>query len=161
MTGHMVLSTLHTNDAASAPARLLDMGIDHYLVSSSLRAVIAQRLIKKLCPHCRQNHELEAQERAWLYSMGEGADSHQYIEGRGCHHCHNTGYQGRIGIYELLEMTPELISALRREDMQAFSDATVRAPNFRSLSLSALDYARQGVTSLDEVFRVSATLDEG
>jgi MSHA biogenesis protein MshE len=161
MTGHMVLSTLHTNDAASAPARLLDMGIDHYLVSSSLRAVIAQRLIKKLCPHCSQNHELEPQERAWLHSMGEGADSHQYIEGRGCHHCHNTGYQGRIGIYELLEMTPELISALRREDMQAFSEASVRAPNFRSLSLSALDYARQGVTSLDEVFRVSATLDEG
>lgn len=160
MTGHMVLSTLHTNDSASAAARLLDMGVDHYLVASSLRAVVAQRLIKRLCPHCQQPHQLEAQEKAWLQGMEAAACSDSYLEGRGCHHCHNSGYHGRIGIYELLEITPELLTCLRRQDAQGFAEAAARAPGFRPLALSALDYARAGITSLDEVFRVAATLEE-
>lgn len=160
MTGHMVLSTLHTNDAASAAARLMDMGIDHYLVASSLRAVMAQRLIKRLCPHCQQPHITEEQEKTWLRSLESGAEEQAYIEGRGCHHCHNTGYQGRIGIYELLEVTPAMLSSLRLKDNEGFAQAAANSPNFRPLALSALDYARQGVTSLDEVFRVSATLEE-
>lgn len=160
MTGHMVLSTLHTNDAISAADRLLDMGLDHYLVASSLRAVLAQRLVKRLCPNCQQPHQLSEQEKTWLLALDSNAPEHSYIEGRGCHHCHNTGYQGRIGIYELLEMSPELIAALRKQDSHGFAEAASRAPHFRSLALCALDYARQGVTSLDEVFRVSATLDD-
>jgi len=160
MTGHMVLSTLHTNDSASAAARLMDMGVDHYLVASSLRAVVAQRLIKRLCPHCKQPHVVEEQETVWLERMESGSAAASYQEGRGCHHCHNTGYQGRIGIYELLEITPDMLTALRRQDSQAFAESAAASPGFRSLSLSALDYARDGVTSLDEVFRVSATLEE-
>lgn len=159
MTGHMVLSTLHTNDALSAPARLMDMGVDTYLVASSLRAVLAQRLIKKLCPHCTQPYDADIQEKAWLETMEVGCSAQAYKHGRGCHHCHNTGYQGRIGIYELLEINSDLIAALRSNDNQAFADAAVKSPHFRSLALSALDYAREGVTSLDEVFRVSATLE--
>ncbi|GGY38172.1 MSHA biogenesis protein MshE [Bacterioplanes sanyensis] len=160
MTGHMVLSTLHTNDALSAADRLLDMGLDHYLVASSLRAVLAQRLVKRLCPHCQQPHETSEQEKAWLSSLDESAIEHPFIEGRGCHHCHNTGYQGRIGIYELLEMNSDLIAALRRKDSHGFAMAAAQAPNFRSLSHCALDYAREGITSLEEVFRVAATLDD-
>ena len=79
--------------------------------------------------------------------------------GKGCYQCSNTGYKGRIGIYELLEMNSDLISALRSNDNQAFADAAVKSRYFRSLAMSALDYAREGVTSLDEVFRVSATLE--
>ena len=161
MTGHMVLSTLHTNDAQSAAARLLDMGIDHYLVASSLRAVLAQRLIKKLCPSCQQEYHPDEQEKAWLENMEAGSSQHEYRIGRGCHQCHNTGYQGRVGIYELLEMNTDLISALRRQDSQQFSELALQSPGFRSLSLSALDMARAGVTSLEEVFRVSASLDDG
>lgn len=160
MTGHMVLSTLHTNDAASAAARLMDMGVDQYLVASSLRAVVAQRLIKRLCQNCQQPHQTDEQERAWLEVLENGASALQFTEGRGCHHCHNTGYQGRVGIYELLELSAEMIACLRNSDSQGFAEAAERSPGFRSLSLCALDYARSGITSLEEVFRVSATLEE-
>jgi MSHA biogenesis protein MshE len=159
MTGHMVLSTLHTNDAQSAAARLMDMGVDSYLVASSLRAVLAQRLIKKLCPHCTQNYEPDEQEKAWLETMEQGSASRQYLRGRGCHHCNNTGYQGRVGIYELLELDSNMIGALRKGDSQGFAEAAAKSQYFRPLAMSALDYAAEGLTSLDEVFRVSATLD--
>ncbi|MGK0248541.1 MAG: MSHA biogenesis protein MshE [Oleispira sp.] len=161
MTGHMVLSTLHTNDAVSTAMRLLDMGVDHYLVASSLRAVMAQRLIKRLCEHCQENHELEEQERAWLMSMTEDPLQASYKKGRGCHHCHNSGYSGRMGIYELLEMDDAMITAMRRNSADEFSSAANAHPRFRPLALCALDYARQGITSLDEVFRVSASLGDG
>lgn len=159
MTGHLVLSTLHTNDAASAVTRLMDMGIDQYLIASSLRAVVAQRLIRVLCPHCQKSHELDAQERNWLEALEKGSAQHTYMTARGCHHCHNTGYQGRRGVYELLEVTPDMIALLQQNNIQAFTQAAQSAPGFRPLSLSALDYARQGITSIEEVFRVSATLD--
>jgi MSHA biogenesis protein MshE len=161
MTGHMVLSTLHTNDAVSTAMRLLDMGVDHYLVASSLRAVMAQRLIKRLCEHCQENHELEEQERAWLMSMTEDSLLTSYKKGRGCHHCNNTGYSGRMGIYELLEMDDGMITAMRRNSADEFASAAKAHPRFRPLALCALDYARQGITSLDEVFRISASLGDG
>jgi MSHA biogenesis protein MshE len=161
MTGHMVLSTLHTNDAVSTAMRLLDMGVDHYLVASSLRAVMAQRLIKRLCEHCQEDHELEAQERAWLMSMTEDSLLASYKKGRGCHHCNNTGYSGRMGIYELLEMDNGMITAMRRNSADDFALAANAHPRFRPLALCALDYARQGITSLDEVFRISASLSDG
>ncbi|MEK9713142.1 MAG: MSHA biogenesis protein MshE, partial [Thalassolituus sp.] len=138
---------------------LMDMGVDTYLVASSLRAVLAQRLIKKLCPHCTQPYEPDAQEKTWLESMEPGSSSRPFLHGRGCHHCHNTGYQGRVGIYELLELNSEMISALRQSNTQGFADAAASSQYFRPLALSALDFATDGVTSLDEVFRVSATLD--
>lgn len=161
MTGHMVLSTLHTNDAVSTAMRLLDMGIDNYLVASSLRAVMAQRLVKRLCEHCQEDHKADDQERAWLMSMTEDSLLASYRKGRGCHHCNNTGYSGRIGIYELLEMDAGMIAALRRNSADEFAGAAKANTRFRPLELCALDYARQGITSLDEVFRVSASLGEG
>jgi len=161
MTGHMVLSTLHTNDAVSTVVRLLHMDVDRYLVASSLRAVMAQRLVKKLCTHCRQPYQPDVQESSWLQAMAPGVDSHNFYAANGCHRCQNTGYQGRIGVYELLEMSAPLVAALRDGDLQEFAEAATKQPGFRSLALCALDYAREGMTSLDEVFRVSATLDEG
>lgn len=161
MTGHMVLSTLHTNDAISTAMRLLDMGVDHYLVASSLRAVMAQRLVKRLCEHCLEDHVLEEQEKAWISTMSETALNNQYKQGRGCHHCNNTGYRGRIGIYELLEMDEAMITAMRENSAERFSQAAKSHSRFRPLALCALDYAQQGVTSLDEVFRISASLGEG
>lgn len=160
MTGHLVLSTLHTNDAASSAMRLLDMGVDSYLVASSLRAVVAQRLIKRLCPNCRHPHHLLEQEKIWLDGLDAGASGVAYMTARGCHQCHNTGYQGRIGIYELLEMTSPLIAALRDQNSHAFAVAAAEQKGFRPLALAALDFARNGLTSLEEVFRIAATLDE-
>lgn len=161
MTGHMVLSTLHTNDAVSTAMRLLDMGVDHYLVASSLRAVMAQRLVKRLCEHCQEDYVPEERERSWLMSMDPSAVSVSYLKGRGCHHCNNTGYRGRIGIYEFLEMDSAMITAMRRNSAEEFAKAAHDNPKFRPLALCALDYARQGVTSLDEVFRISASLGDG
>jgi len=161
MTGHMVLSTLHTNDAISTAMRLLDMGIDHYLVASSLRAVMAQRLVKRLCDHCQEEYQADEQEKTWLLSMAEDAMQESYKRGRGCHQCNNTGYSGRIGIYELLEMDEHMITAMRNNSAEGFAQAAKAHPRFRPLALCALDYARQGVTSLDEVFRVSASLGDG
>jgi MSHA biogenesis protein MshE len=160
MTGHLVLSTLHTNDAASSAMRLLDMGVDAYLVASSLRAVVAQRLIKRLCPNCQHPHHMLEQEKIWLDGLEADASQVAYMTARGCHQCHNTGYQGRIGIYELLEMTSPLITALRDQDSNAFAMAAAEQKSFRPLALAALDFARNGLTSLAEVFRIAATLDE-
>lgn len=159
MTGHMVLSTLHTNDALSAPARLMDMGLDAYLIASSLRAVMAQRLIKKLCTFCSEPYSPEPQEKSWLAAMDISDEPHQYLHGSGCHHCNNTGYQGRLGIYELLELDSNSLTALRKGDNQAFNQAARQSHSYRPLTLSALDLAKQGQTSLEEVFRVAASLD--
>jgi MSHA biogenesis protein MshE len=161
MTGHMVLSTLHTNDAISTAMRLLDMGVDNYLVASSLRAVMAQRLVKRLCDHCQESYQPDEQEKSWLISMAEDSLQVSYKRGRGCHHCNNTGYSGRIGIYELLEMDTAMITAMRENSAEDFAQSAKAHPRFRPLALCALDYARQGITSLDEVFRVSASLGEG
>lgn len=156
MTGHMVLSTLHTNDAVSTIDRLMDMGIDRYLVAASLRAVLAQRLVKKICTHCRQPYHPDEQEKTWLEQLEQGSSAWDYQHGRGCHHCQNTGYQGRLGIYELLEMTAPLVAAMRHEDSQHFAEQAALQRGFRPLAMNALDLAGRGVTTLDEVFRISA-----
>jgi MSHA biogenesis protein MshE len=161
MTGHMVLSTLHTNDSISTAMRLLDMGVDHYLVASSLRAVIAQRLVKRLCDHCQEDYTPTERERTWLMSLDTNAVNASYKKGRGCHHCNNTGYKGRIGVYEMLEMDDNMIKAMRQKSADEFETAAKNSVKFRPLALYALDYAREGVTSLEEVFRISATLGDG
>ncbi|MDX1453535.1 MAG: GspE/PulE family protein [Oleiphilaceae bacterium] len=162
MTGHLVMSTLHTNDAIASAMRLIDMGAEPYLVASSLMGVMAQRLVKRICPNCATDYEPTEQERIWLSSMIE--DNYElpdtFTHGAGCYQCSNTGYKGRIGIYEWLEMDDKSLSALRRADPDAFEKAAKENPFYRPLELCALDYAKQGITSLDEVFRVSATLED-
>ncbi len=160
MTGHMVLSTLHTNDSVSTAMRLIDMGCDSYLVASSLRAVIAQRLVRKVCTHCSAPYELTPQESTWLSHIDGKALDASFFRGRGCHHCNNTGYSGRMGVYELLELDEPMLQALRRNDAAEFAIAAAANPYFRSLSQCALDYAREGITSLQEVFKITASLDD-
>lgn len=161
MTGHLVLSTLHTNDALSTAMRLIDMGAAPYVAASALRAIIAQRLVRKICENCKTEHEPDAQQRAWLTAIGgkQFIDQAHYFHGRGCHQCNNTGYKGRIGVYELLELDDGTTDALRCNDPTAFARAA-RASNFKTLAACALDYATQGLTSLDEVFRVAAELEK-
>ena len=167
MTGHMVMSTLHTNDAIGSAMRLIDMGAEPYLVASSLQGVMAQRLIRRICPNCANDYHPTTQENIWLSSMlqknKEAVDKalpDTFKYGAGCYQCSNTGYKGRIGIYEWLEMDDRTLSALRRGDSDAFAAAAKLNPYYEPLEMCALDYAQQGITSLDEVFRVSATLGE-
>ena len=163
MTGHLVLSTLHTNDSISTALRLIEMGAEGYVVASSLRAVLAQRLVRRICSGCDSATELDPGSHSWL-------DSYQgrvtipagtvFRKGRGCPACNNTGYSGRIGIFELLEINFELADALRRNDSADFARTAQQLPNFVSLADSALQLAVQGVTSIDEVLRIAGQLDE-
>lgn len=161
LTGHLVLSTLHTNDAISSAMRLIDVGVPGYLVATSLRAVIAQRLVRRICDACGQDHHPTEGERAWLETcIGHEAMAHSFKHGRGCHRCNNTGYRGRIGVFELLEIESSLADALRAEDTIKFGHAAARQPNFRPLAHNAYDYATQGITTLEEVLRVSEAIAE-
>lgn len=160
MTGHLVLSTLHTNDAISSAMRLMDMGADSYLVASSLRAVIGQRLIRKICQNCKSPYALSPQEKSWLVGMGEDPEAQVFYQGEGCHHCSNTGYVGRTGVYELLELDDGMLDALRKNDPAAFTRLAKESDLYLPLSACALDFAKAGKTSISEVFKISASLDE-
>lgn len=158
LTGHLVLSTLHTNDAVSSTLRLVDMGAAPYLVASALRAIIAQRLVRKLCQYCKAPYQPDAMELNWLRHHKIASDT-AFWHAPGCQSCNNTGYKGRLGVFELLLMTKPLADALRRNDAESFTTLAHKSEGFTSLGLMALDYARQGVISLEEVMKVSEYLE--
>jgi MSHA biogenesis protein MshE len=160
MTGHLVLSTLHTNDALASATRLLDMGAAGYLVAASLRAVLAQRLVRRVCMRCRRPQTLAPQERAWLAAFRDPKEEVELLEGAGCADCGNTGYRGRIGVYELLEFDDAMSDALRRGDSAGYAGAARARGGYRPLLLSALDYAVAGVTTLAEVQRVGNLVED-
>ncbi len=160
ITGHMVLSTLHTNDAVSTAIRLIDMGAEGYLVATALEAVIAQRLIRKICDSCSTDYEPNLHEKAWLKNLaGEEAHFSGFRHGQGCPHCNNTGYSGRIGVFELLEIDEPLADALRRSDSADFTRLANAKPDFHTLGENALSLARAGVTTLEEVIRVGGDFE--
>jgi MSHA biogenesis protein MshE len=160
MTGHLVLSTLHTNDAVSTADRLLDMGAEGFLIASALRAIVAQRLLRRVCTSCAQAHTPSEHESDWLQISGSFRQATAFRMGQGCPHCNNTGYRGRVGVYEILEPDAAMLSALRRGDSAAFAHAADIDANYRTLTQYALDVAAQGVTSLQEVMRIASEIDE-
>lgn len=161
MTGHLVLSTLHTNDAISSTMRLIEVGVEGYTVAGALRAVIAQRLVRRICSSCVVAHQPDSQEKAWLRAvMGPEAAVAHYVKGRGCNQCNQTGYRGRIGVFEFLEMDNTLADLLRKEDTAEFAKVARAMPNFKTLAECALEYARDGITTIEEVQRVSEHVAE-
>ena len=162
LTGHMVLSTLHTNDAISTALRLIDMGAAPYLVASSLRAVLAQRLVRRICSSCKTKHTPTTQELTWISNIaGIDKSGLQFHKGMGCQTCNNTGFKGRIGVYELLEMTNDkLITALRNGDTDAFAKAAKLNPDYKTLGQTALELAEQGITTVSEVLRISEIVSD-
>jgi len=155
LTGHLVLSTLHTNDAPSAITRLLDLGVAHYLVASTLTGVLAQRLVRTLCPHCKVPAAVPA--HAWEIlletgrSVPEDAHPHRAV---GCLECRRTGYMGRVGLYELMPLTPQLRSMIRADmDLAAFTRAA-RIQGMRTLRDAGLDMVARGLTTIEEVVSV-------
>lgn len=160
MTGHMVLSTLHTNDAISTADRLLDMGAEGFLLASALRAIVAQRLLRRVCKSCSEAHQLSQQERSWVAVLDEQQlVGKNYQHGKGCPYCNNTGYNGRIGVYEILEPDASMLRALRQNDQEGFIQAAKSSKSYKPLSLSGLELAAQGVTSIQEVMRIANELD--
>ncbi len=158
----MVLSTLHTNDAVATVDRLLDMGVPGYLVAATLRVVVGQRLLRRICPSCRKPAQLEPAQRAWLEGvLGEQrATKLSFQAGSGCGHCNRTGYQGRIGVYEMLEPDEAMRTALRKDDSDAFALAARRVKGYRPMLASALELAAKGVTTLAEVERVAGEVEQ-
>ena len=160
ITGHLVLSTLHTRDAISTPFRLLDMGVPPFMVATSLQAVIAQRLVRLNCVDCAEPHEPSPQEQTWLSSMVEAGDAVQALRGRGCSVCNGTGYAGRQGIYELLEMDAGLTQAASRSDPASFMKQARERLQDHTLAHHVLALVRQGKTSLAEALRIGFDVDD-
>jgi MSHA biogenesis protein MshE len=161
MTGHLVLSTLHTNDAVSTPIRLLDMGAPAYMVAMSLQLVLAQRLVRLVCEGCAQPHEPAPQERAWLrHVLGDGVDAHRYRKGAGCHLCNDTGYAGRTGVYEMLEMTRPVVDAANQQDPALFVDAARRQMGRQTLRQAAVDLVVAGRSTVEEAMKASSEFDD-
>jgi type II secretion system protein E len=156
LTGHLIFSTLHTNDAASSVTRLLDMGIEPYLVAGTLRAVVAQRLLRCLCAHCKQAYvpEPDLLKMAGIESSVDATQS-TFFKGKGCAHCHHTGYHGRTGIYEIMVVEEGLRSLIsQRASLQALKKQAV-SDGMRTLRDDGLDKIRCGVTTIEEILRVT------
>ncbi len=155
LTGHLVFSTLHTNDAAGAVTRLLEMGMENYLVSSSLLGILAQRLVRIICPQCREEYAPTAEALQEMeLSSGDGAGI-RLAQGRGCEHCANTGYRGRSGIYELLMVGDEIRHLiLSQSDSRAIKDKA-RELGMQTLREAGWNKVRQQKTTSSEVIRVT------
>ena len=154
ITGHLVLSTLHTRDAISTPFRLLDMGIPAFMVATSLQAVIAQRLVRLNCVDCAEPREPTPQEQSWLTGMNDSGEPVRPKRGRGCSTCNGTGYSGRQGVYELFEMDSELTQAATRSDPAAFLKAARERMRGQTMAHHVLQMVRDGRTSLAEAMRI-------
>jgi MSHA biogenesis protein MshE len=161
MTGHMVLSTLHTNDAVSTPIRLIDMGVPRFMVALSLRLVLAQRLVRLICERCVENIALTPAERVWLkYELGDDVDQHEYRRGLGCSHCNGTGYTGRIGCYEMLEMSDKVVEAANQDDPIVFVRAAREEMAGNTLRRDAVRLVVAGKTTVDEAMRISNEFED-
>jgi len=156
MTGHLVLSTLHTRDTAGTLFRLVDMGVPKFMVASSVQVVLAQRLLRRVCESCKEAYTPTAQEGEWLDH--EGVPREHWIKlakGRGCSHCNGTGYNGRMGVYEMLEMSQMLVEAAAHQDSNHFMKAAREYMKGKTLIDHALYLMKLGQTSVAEVISVS------
>lgn len=161
MTGHLVLSTLHTNDASTAPVRLIDMGVPRFMVAMSLLGVMAQRLVRLVCPHCAVEHTPTENESVWLSQvLPEANVTTNFRHGKGCQHCNRTGYLGRVGLYEFLEMTDELAMAANMPDTNIFIKKARERLKGKTLRDQSLQLAVEGKTTLEEIMRVDNQFEE-
>jgi MSHA biogenesis protein MshE len=160
LTGHLVFSTLHTKDAASTPLRLIDMGAPSYMVATSVHAVIAQRLVRLICETCGIDVEPNAEESRWLEAVGAASAGKRFRRGQGCSHCNGMGYTGRNGVYEMLEMTPDLVRAANRADPNAFLEAARPHLKGKTLTDRALALVYAGRTTVSEAMKVAVALEE-
>ena len=154
LTGHLVFSTLHTNDAASTFTRLTDMGVDTYLLSSTIRAILAQRLIRLLCPRCKKpvKKSTELQKILKIDKWPDYTSIHQPV---GCIHCRNSGYVGRTGIFELLIPNQEIKDLVIKGASADEIEKCAVSNGMYSLNQAAIEYVLRGQTSMDEILRVT------
>ncbi|MGD1277087.1 MAG: ATPase, T2SS/T4P/T4SS family [Tepidisphaeraceae bacterium] len=154
LTGHLVLSTLHTNDAPGAITRLYNIGVEPYLVGATIIAVMAQRLVRKLCQHCKELYEPSVNERRQIERVAGPVD--KLLRPKGCSHCRNLGYHGRIGIYELLVPDDAMIERISQGATLNEIRDLAKALNMKTLRADGIDKVKAGITTLEEVYRVTA-----
>jgi len=156
MTGHLVLSTLHTNDTVSAITRLVDLGVPYFLIATSLQGILAQRLVRRVCDNCKTNYTPDKKEELWLSRVvGTAIPSDMLVFGQGCDKCNYSGYNGRIPIHELLIPSAKAIMDLQRGDLDGFTQNCLSDPSFAILAKSGALLALKGETSLSEVMKVA------
>ena len=161
ITGHLVLSTLHTRDAAGAPVRLVDIGVPRYMVAYALETVVAQRLVRLVCESCAEPYQPDAQESEWLAGSVAAKEAPlRLLRGRGCQHCSGTGFSGRIGVYEMLEMDRELAALANAENLTPFMKAAAQRMAGRTLRDNATRLAMSGKTTVAEAMRVTAQMED-
>lgn len=161
MTGHLVLSTLHTNDAAASLPRLIEMDVEPYLVSSTVNVIVAQRLVRKICEKCRVSQITKTQELSAYFSpellktyFGEGPEVSLYV-GKGCPVCHMSGYLGRIGVFEVLQVTPAIEELINQKASASEIMKTAVKEGMVTMMKDGLEKIQQGITTLEEVLRVT------
>jgi len=159
LTGHLVLSTLHTTTAAGAVARLINMGVEPYLINSSLVCVTAQRLVRKICAYCKESYELKDEIVQTLKLGTDIVKKAEFFRGKGCRQCFNTGYSGRIGIAEVLLLSPAIRELILNCAQEHIIKQQARKEGMRTLRQEGLDAALKGMTSLEEVLRVTVPDD--
>ena len=155
LTGHLVFSTLHTNDAPGAISRLVDMGVKPFLVATALRAVMAQRLLRRICTNCKVPYMPTPAEARLLGLTPEYLENHQFYKGKGCPKCGQTGYKGRIGIYEIFEISDEISRLIFANEPSTVIREAARRAGMRSLRDDAMRKAEAGITTLEEVLFVT------
>ena len=155
LTGHLVFSTLHTNDAPGAITRLVDMGVKAFLVASAVRAIMAQRLLRRVCKHCAQDYTPTEVEKHLLGLSDEYVATHTFKKGRGCANCGKTGYKGRIGIYEICMLDNDITELVYRNEPTQVIREAARRNGMHSLRDDALRKAEAGISTLEEVIRVT------
>lgn len=160
LTGHLLFSTLHSNDAATAVPRLLDMGTEPFLLASTLEVIIAQRLVRRICPECRYSYSVSAKEAKGLFkgasSFFKGGKKVTLYKGKGCESCGGTGYKGRVGIYELLKMTDAIQQLIIARATSADINAKARKEGMKLMFEDGFHKALSGLTTLEELLRVAA-----
>jgi type IV pilus assembly protein PilB len=155
LTGHLVLSTVHTNDAPSTITRLVNIGVEHYLISASVSAILAQRLVRRICLKCREQVK-DVDESMAAFLKESGVSSARLFHGTGCDQCHQTGYKGRAGLFELLEIDEDLRGLIARSAPLPELRRAAREKGTRTLREDGLQKIRDGVTTVEEVLRVTA-----
>jgi general secretion pathway protein E len=158
LTGHLVFSTLHTNDSAGAISRLLDLGVEPYLASSSLIAIMAQRLVRKICPDCRTEYEPEPQDLRTFGLLPESEEANRkFFVGAGCDRCFQTGYRGRTGIYELMLIDEKIQDLIYARESAGTIKKTALNAGLQTLRMDGARKVLSGVTTIAEVLRVTQT----
>jgi type IV pilus assembly protein PilB len=154
LTGHLVFSTLHTNDAPSSITRLIDMGVQPFLVASSVMAIMAQRLVRVVCPKCKEPYHPDSQELEHFDITPDQAAKSTFVRGKGCNHCQHTGFRGRVAVFELMTMNPTIREMTFRSEPTQNIRRQARLFGMKTLVEDAKDKALQGITSLTEVYRL-------